>query len=151
MQSIINKNGFGFCQTSGFRNCINCSYRLMCINYIPVYLNNIKQIQSQEVYSIQNLRLSNDEVVNDASIVSQENIVLKQKIQDLETEILQIKKNENTEENNQKQVIQAEENSTGLQVYNKNTPEAYQQNNTPLRAKKGIFGTKYVEEKPKGK
>ena len=151
MQSIINTSGFGFCKTSSFRNCNNCVYKLRCIKYAPIYLHNYNQSYSQEVFSNQNTRLLDSNIDNKISVLVEENLVLKQKIQELEGQVLQANKNIVEETKTNKQIIQEESNLNGLQVYENKNLEVYQQDNFALKAKKGIFGTKYVEDKPKKK
>ena len=151
MQSIINTNGFGFCKTSSFRNCNNCAYKLRCIKYAPIYLHNYNQSYLQEVFNNQNTRLLNSSTDSKASVLAEENLVLKQKIQELQGQILQANKTNIEETETNKQVIQEENNSNELQVYENKDLEVYQQNNSSLKTKRGIFGTKYVEDKPKKK
>lgn len=151
MQSIINTSGFGFCKTSSFRNCNNCIYKLRCIKYAPIYLDNYNQSYSQEVFNNQNARLLDSNTDNKVSALVEENLALKQKIQELEGQVLQANKNVVDETNTNKQVIQEENNLNELQVYGNKNLEVYQQDNSGLKAKKGIFGTKYVEDKPKKK
>lgn len=151
MQSIINSSGFGFCKTSGFRNCNNCAYKLRCIKYAPIYLYNYNQSYSQEAFNNQNTRLSNPNTDNKISVLTEENLVLKQKIQELEGQILQANQTNIKETLINEQVIQEENNSNELQVYENKDLEVYQQNESPLKVKRGLFGTKYVEDKPKKK
>lgn len=153
MQSIINTSGFGFCKASSFRNCNNCIYKLRCIKYAPIYLSNYNQSYSREVYKNENTRLleSNPDIDNKVSMLTEENLVLKQKIQELEGQILQAKKINIEETETNKQVVQEENNLAELQVYENKNLEVYQQDSSTLKAKRGIFGTKYVEDKPKKK
>lgn len=151
MQSIINTSGFGFCKTSSFRNCNNCFYRLRCIKYAPVYLNNYNQSYSQEVFNNQNTRLLNSNIEDEVTVLNQENLVLKQKVKELEGQISQTNEVIVEEVVNNKQALQEENSSIGLQVYENKNLEVYQQDTVPLKAKRGIFGTKYVEDKPKKK
>ena len=151
MQSIINTSGFGFCKTSSFRNCNNCVYRLRCVKYAPMYLSNYNQPFLQEVFNNQNTRLLDSNANDEISALSQENLVLKQKIQELEGQVLQTNKNIIQETKDIKQANQEENSSTELQVYENKNLEVYQQDSPPLKTKRGIFGMKYVEDKPKKK
>lgn len=153
MQSIINTSGFGFCKASSFRNCNNCVYKLRCIKYAPIYLSNYNQSYSREVSKNENTRLlePNPNIDNRISILTEENLVLKQKVQELEGQILQTNKNIVEEITTNKQVVQEGNNPTELQVYENKNLEVYQQDGSTLKAKRGIFGTKYVEDKPKKK
>lgn len=112
-------------------------------------MSNYNQSYSREVYKNENTRLleSNPDIDNKVSMLAEENLVLKQKIQELEGQILQANK---TKETN-KQVVQEEDNLAELQVYENKNLEVYQQDSSTLKAKRGIFGTKYVEDKPKKK
>ena len=80
-------------------------------------------------------------------ILVQENIELKEKIQDLEGQILNLNQGKNTKTTNLANQNQEEENSYGLQTYENKSLEVYQQEEIPLKTKKGIFGTKFVEDK----
>ena len=152
MQSIINNSGFGFCKASGFNHCNNCLHRLRCINYAPIYLSGVAQTRPQEVLNLQSSRtLSNSELNIDSSL-AEENLALKQRIQDLEAQILLLNQSKNTKEVISSPATQKEETNSELQVYKNKNIEVYQQeNDAPLKTKKGIFGTKYVEDKPKNK
>lgn len=114
-------------------------------------MHNYNQSYSQEVFSNQNTRLLDSNIDNKISVLVEENLVLKQKIQELEGQVLQANKNIVEETKTNKQIIQEESNLNGLQVYENKNLEVYQQDNSALKVKKGIFGTKYVEDKPKKK
>ena len=151
MQSIISNNGFGFCKASSFRNCNHCLYRLRCINYTPIYTNNSPQTSSLEVFNLQSKQVFDQSSSSDTQDLIQENLVLKQKIQDLEGQVLALNESKNAEQKTSKQVNQAQETSAELQVYENKNLEVYQQDEVSLKPKKGIFGTKFVEDKPKKK
>lgn len=148
MQSIINHSGFGFCKASSFRNCNNCLYRLRCINYAPVYSNNIVSQETLRLRSNETFDLTISKREED---LTQENFALKQKIQDLESQILLLNQSKNIDNLVNLQPISTEEPTSALQVYENKNLEVSQQSNVPLKAKKGIFGTKYVEDNPKKK
>ena len=151
MQSIINTSGFGFCKASSLRNCNNCLYKLRCINYAPIYTNNVTEPRTQPVVNLQNRQIFEPNAVDDNQSIVQENLILKQKIQDLEGQILLLNQSKESNKTNSEQTIQIESNSSELQVYENKNLEVYQQTEVPLKAKKGIFGTKYVEDKPQKK
>lgn len=152
MQSIINNSGFGFCKASGFRNCNNCVHRLRCISYAPIYTNNLVQQKNQEVFNLQSRQISDSiSSLNNEEILKQENLILKQKIQDLESQILLLNQSKNIENTTKEQIKQAEEQLVGLQVYENKSLDIPQQDEVSLKPKKGIFGTKFVEDKPKKK
>ena len=116
-----------------------------------MYLSNYNQPFLQEVFNNQNTRLLDSNVSDEISALNQENLVLKQKIQELEGQVLQTNKNIIQETKDIKQANQEENSSTELQVYENKNLEVYQQDSPPLKTKRGIFGTKYVEDKPKKK
>lgn len=116
-----------------------------------MYLSNYNQPFSQEVFNNQNARLLDSNANDEIFALNQENLVLKQKIQELEGQVLQTNKNIIQETKDIKQVNQEENSSTELQVYEDKNLEVYQQDSPPLKTKRGIFGTKYVEDKPKKK
>lgn len=148
MQSIISNNGFGFCKASSFRNCNNCLYRLRCIAYAPNHINNFTQPTTTKGIFLQDEKTFDVNLESETKTLVQENIELKEKIQDLEGQILNLNQSKNIKTNKS---ANQEENSSGLQVYENKSLEVYQQEEVPLKAKKGIFGTKFVEEKPNKK
>lgn len=151
MQSIINNSGFGFCKASSFRNCNNCLYRLRCINYAPFYSNNNSNFKIQEAFDLRSRNTFETIPTQNEEVLVQENLVLKQKIKDLENQILLLEQSKNIEQNAVEHLEPSEINSVGLEVYENKNLDLLQQDNVPLKAKKGIFGTKYVEDKPKKK
>lgn len=151
MQSIINNSGFGFCKASSFRNCNNCLYRLRCINYAPFYSNNNSNFKIQEAFDLRSRNTFETIPTQNDDVLVQENLVLKQKIKDLENQILLLEQSKNIEQNAVEHLEPSEINSVGLEVYENKNLDLLQQDNVPLKAKKGIFGTKYVEDKSKKK
>lgn len=151
MQSIINNSGFGFCKASSFRNCNNCLYRLRCINYAPFYSNNNSNFKIQEAFDLRSRNTFETIPTQNEDVLVQENLVLKQKIKDLENQILLLEQSKNIEQNAVEHLEPSEINSVGLEVYENKNLDLLQQDSVPLKAKKGIFGTKYVEDKPKKK
>ena len=153
MQSIINNNGFGFCKASGFRNCNNCINRIRCIAYAPMYGNELLQSINVNTFSQQNKRTLDQSLEDNTQLLAQENAALKSKIQDLESQILNLSQNKNTEQDKTTQtIIQQETSNMELQVYeNKNLEPIQQQETTLLKPKRGILGTKFVEDSSKKK
>ena len=151
MQSIISNNGFGFCKASGFRNCNNCFYRLRCISYAPNHINNFNQPVQTRSYILQNERIFEPNLENNTELLTQENLALKEKIQDLENQILNLSQNKNIETQTVKITEPKESKSSELQIYENKNLEVVQQSEIPLKSKKGIFGTKFVEDNPKKK
>lgn len=155
MQSIISNNGFGFCKASSFRNCNNCFYRLRCIGYAPSYINNFSQPIETRTTVLQKEKIFVENLENNTDSLIQENIALKEKVQDLEKQILFLNQSKNIEVVTDKiadtEEVVLETTSSELQVYENKNLEVYQQEEAPLKAKKGIFGMKFIEEKPKKK
>ena len=149
MQSIISRNGFGFCKTSSFRNCNNCAYRLRCISCAPNYMLGLTQGIETKSLNLQNTRTIEQNIENDTKLLIEENAYLKEKIQELETQILlsNQKTNNQTETN---KVVNQETQHSGLQVYNNNLAIS-QQEEPLLKQKRGLFGTKFVEDVAKKK
>lgn len=151
MQSIINSSGFGFCKASGFRNCNNCLHRIKCINYIPIYSRNTIQTNIPEVLDLQSRQIFESNSLNKEETLLQENLALKHKVQDLENQISLLNNSKNIEQIDNKQTVEVENSSAELQVYQNKNLEISQQGTAPLKPKKGIFGTKYVEDNSKKK
>ena len=153
MQSIISNGGFGFCKASGFRNCNNCLYRIRCINYAPILSKNTFQVPVAKTFNLQNGEIFDGNSSEQEGLLSQENLILKHKIEELENQIKLLEQDNKGEIDSPAPSKQIEENVSSLQVYEKKSPEIYSQQteNLPLKSKKGIFGTKYVEDKPKNK
>ena len=146
MQSIVSNNGFGFCKTSSFRNCNNCVYRIRCMNYVPIYSDNLLQLKKQQIPVLQNEQISSQLLIKETDTLIEENKALKEKIQSLEAKIVSFENKEKAIEINNEQINQ---NTKSLQVYENQNLDLNQQDIVPLKSKKGIFGTKYVEDKSK--
>ena len=140
MQTIISNIGFGFCKSASLRNCNNCAFRLRCVNYAPITYRNLTE-PTQEISTFNARQQQVD--------LEQENLKLKEQIQNLEMQILDLKQSKNTNKKSNKVVVQPEVVSQELQLYENKDIATVQQNTTPLKAKKGLFGTKYVEDTAK--
>ena len=152
MQSIINANGFGFCKASGFRNCNNCIYRLRCITYTPTYaISSTQSYNLPTTFNLQAKQIFEKNSNSSTNLLEQENIALKERIQDLENQLLNLSQTKNIDAEPNKVVSQEEENFNGLQVYDNKISEISLQENNVLKPKKGLFGTKFVEDKSKKK
>lgn len=126
-------------------------YRIKCINYTPFYSRNVIQPNTPEVLNLQSRQVFETNSPNNEEALLQENLALRHKVQDLENQISLLNNSKNIEQIDNKQTVEAETNSAELQVYENKNLEVLQQETTPLKPKKGIFGTKYVEDNSKKK
>lgn len=115
--------------------------------YAPNYINDFTQPTTTRNIVLQNEKTFDTNLESETKILVQENIELKKKIQDLEGQILNLNQSKNTKTSKLANQNQEEENSYGLQAYENKSLEVYQQEEIPLKTKKGIFGTKFVEDK----
>ena len=149
MLPIIN-NPQGFYPRIFYRNCENCIYKLSCPRYTPSY-NFLKQEQAVYNHAPQTPIIQHESKQYVGKDLIQENMSLKRQIEELNqysqdlqfqidnmSKIQEVKEQEAQKEQN-KQLAVAQEKS--LEIYGNKDDMA------PLKMKKGLFGTKYVEDK----
>ena len=143
MQLILN-NKFGFCNFASFKNCNNCLNRLRCITYTPNQYINVTK--SNEANRLRNIQAT--EAYNIQENLQQENLQLRQTIDTLNSQIMQLEAEKNELINNKTEITTPLQGSE-LQVYSNKNLEVATTTEPPLKAKKGLFGTKYVEDTSK--
>lgn len=149
MLPIIN-NLQGFYPRTLHRDCENCIYKLSCPRYTPSY-NLLKQEQTVYNHAVQTPIIKQESKQYVDKDLIQENMSLKRQIEELN----QYSQDLQFQIDNMSKIQEAKEREARkgqnkqLAVVQETSPETFgnKDDMAPLKMKKGLFGTKYVEDK----